>query len=64
MINDDIDAFISKGEERTAEMQRKYEGMSFEDLSSFKSEAMVSQWKGEDFQKVSARSMLLPELEC
>ncbi|KAG8895645.1 hypothetical protein FRC00_007177, partial [Tulasnella sp. 408] len=51
MITEDIDAIISKGEERTAEMHRKYEGMNFEDLSNFKSEAMVSQWEGEDFQK-------------
>ncbi|KAG8992998.1 hypothetical protein FRB90_000819 [Tulasnella sp. 427] len=51
MINEDIDAIISKGEERTAEMHRKYEDMNLEDLSNFKSEAMVSQWEGEDFQK-------------
>ncbi|KAG8958146.1 hypothetical protein FRC05_009178, partial [Tulasnella sp. 425] len=49
MIDEDIDAIISKGEERTAEMHRKYEGMNFEDLSNFKLEAMVSQWEGEDF---------------
>ncbi|KAG8942747.1 hypothetical protein FRC04_003517 [Tulasnella sp. 424] len=51
MIDEDIDGIISKGEERTAEMHRKYEALNFEDLSNFKSEAMVSQWEGEDFQK-------------
>ncbi|KAG8939341.1 hypothetical protein FRC04_006699 [Tulasnella sp. 424] len=49
MIDEDIDAIISTGEERTAEMHRKYEARNFEDLSNFKSEAMVSQWEGEDF---------------
>jgi SWI/SNF-related matrix-associated actin-dependent regulator of chromatin subfamily A member 5 len=54
MIDDDIDAIISKGEERTAELNSKYEGLNFEDLSNFKSETMVQQWEGEDFQKVSS----------
>jgi SWI/SNF-related matrix-associated actin-dependent regulator of chromatin subfamily A member 5 len=53
MIDDDIDAIITKGEERTAELNSKYEGLNFEDLSNFKSETMVQQWEGEDFQKVS-----------
>ncbi|KAG8920929.1 hypothetical protein FRC03_005426 [Tulasnella sp. 419] len=51
MVDDDIEAIIAKGEERTAELNSKYEGMNFEDLSNFKSEAMVQQWEGEDFQK-------------
>lgn len=49
MVDDDIEAIIAKGEERTAEMQSKYEALNFEDLSNFKSEAMVRQWEGEDF---------------
>ncbi|KAI1784329.1 SNF2 family DNA-dependent ATPase [Ganoderma leucocontextum] len=50
MINDDIDAIIVRGEERTLELNSKYEGLSFEDLSNFKSEASVQQWEGEDFR--------------
>lgn len=52
MINDDIDAIIHRGEKRTAELSNRYEGLSFEDLSNFKSEASVQQWEGEDFRAV------------
>lgn len=52
MINDDIDAIIQRGEKRTAELSNRYEGLSFEDLSNFKSEASVQQWEGEDFRAV------------
>ena len=50
MVNDDIDAIIQRGEERTAVLNSKYEGLTFEDLSNFKSEASVQQWEGEDFR--------------
>ncbi|KAH8099849.1 SNF2 family DNA-dependent ATPase [Cristinia sonorae] len=50
MINDDIDEIIQRGEERTTVLNSKYEGLSFEDLSTFKSEASVQQWEGEDFR--------------
>jgi len=50
LINDDIDAIIQRGEERTIELNSKYEGLNLEDLSSFKSEASVLQWEGEDFR--------------
>jgi hypothetical protein len=50
MVNDDIDAIIQRGEERTAELNSKYEGLSFDALSNFKSEASVQQWEGEDFR--------------
>ena len=52
MINDDIEAIIQRGEQRTAELSNRYEGLSFEDLSNFKSEASVQQWEGEDFRAV------------
>lgn len=50
MINDDIEAIIQRGEARTTELNSKYEGLTFEDLSNFKSEASVQQWEGEDFR--------------
>ncbi|PSS02370.1 hypothetical protein PHLCEN_2v4063, partial [Hermanssonia centrifuga] len=50
LINDDIDAIIVRGEERTQELNSKYEGLNFDDLSNFKSEASVQQWEGEDFR--------------
>lgn len=50
MVNGDIDEIIHRGEERTAELNSKYEGLNLEDLSNFKSEASVQQWEGEDFR--------------
>ena len=50
MIDDDIDAIIGRGEERTAELNSKYETLNLEDLSNFKSDASVQQWEGEDFR--------------
>ncbi|KZW00246.1 hypothetical protein EXIGLDRAFT_639641 [Exidia glandulosa HHB12029] len=51
MIDDDIEEIIQRGEERTAELNSKYEGLNFEDLSNFKSDSMgVQQWEGEDFR--------------
>ncbi|TFK20464.1 transcription activator snf2l1 [Coprinopsis marcescibilis] len=50
LIDDDIDAIIAKGEERTAELNSKYEQLNLEDLSNFKSDASVQQWEGEDFR--------------
>ncbi|KAJ3984512.1 SNF2 family N-terminal domain-containing protein [Lentinula detonsa] len=46
----DIEGIIAKGEERTSELNSKYEGLNLEDLSNFKSDASVQQWEGEDFR--------------
>ena len=50
MVDDDIEAIIAKGEERTQELNSKYEQLNLEDLSNFKSDASVQQWEGEDFR--------------
>lgn len=50
LVNDDINAIIARGESRTTELNSRYEGLNFEDLSNFKSEASVQQWEGEDFR--------------
>jgi SWI/SNF-related matrix-associated actin-dependent regulator of chromatin subfamily A member 5 len=50
MINDDIDEIIQRGEERTNELNSKYEGLNLDDLNNFKSDATVQQWEGEDFR--------------
>ncbi|KAG2134024.1 SNF2 family N-terminal domain-containing protein [Suillus bovinus] len=50
LINDDIEAIVQRGEERTAELNSKYEGLNLEDLNNFKSDATVQQWEGEDFR--------------
>lgn len=50
LIDSDIEAIIAHGEERTAELNSKYEGLNLDDLSNFKSENMIQTWEGEDFQ--------------
>ncbi|KAF8638665.1 hypothetical protein AX17_002046 [Amanita inopinata Kibby_2008] len=50
IVDDDIEAVIQRGEERTHQLNSKYEGLNLEDLSNFKSEASVQQWEGEDFR--------------
>jgi SWI/SNF-related matrix-associated actin-dependent regulator of chromatin subfamily A member 5 len=49
LIDDDIDAIIRQGEERTQELNKKYVGLNLDDLNNFRSESMVQQWEGEDF---------------
>ncbi|CCM03819.1 uncharacterized protein FIBRA_05968 [Fibroporia radiculosa] len=62
MINDDIEAIIQRGEVRTVELNSKYEGLTFEDLSNFKSEASVQQWEGEDFRTGQRKPLQLNPL--
>ncbi|KII93122.1 hypothetical protein PLICRDRAFT_130653 [Plicaturopsis crispa FD-325 SS-3] len=59
MINDDIDQIIQRGEERTQELNSKYETLNLEDLSNFKSEASVQQWEGEDFRSGKGKMLNL-----
>ena len=50
MIGDNINFIIQRGEERTVELNSKYEGLNLDDLNTFKSDATVQPWEGEDFQ--------------
>ena len=59
IIDGDIDEIIHRGEERTAELNSKYEGLNLEDLSNFKSENTVQQWDGEDFRTGQRKSLNL-----
>ncbi|KAL4808394.1 SNF2 family N-terminal domain-containing protein [Aspergillus unguis] len=48
MTDDDIDAILRKGEERTAELSKKYEKLGIDDLQKFSSESAY-EWNGQDF---------------
>ncbi|KAN0064789.1 chromatin remodeling complex Adenosinetriphosphatase [Thecaphora frezii] len=50
MINDDIDAIISRGEERTQKLQEKYQSLNLDDLNNFKSDTVYN-WEGNDFSE-------------
>jgi SWI/SNF-related matrix-associated actin-dependent regulator of chromatin subfamily A member 5 len=45
---DEIDAILAKGEERTAQLNTKYENLGIDDLQNFKSESAY-EWDGERF---------------
>jgi SWI/SNF-related matrix-associated actin-dependent regulator of chromatin subfamily A member 5 len=50
LFNDDIEAIINRGDERTQELNSRYEGLNLDDLNNFKSDASVQQWEGEDYR--------------
>ena len=49
MTDDDIDALLKRGEERTAELNAKYEKLGIEDLQKFTSDSAY-EWNGENFE--------------
>ncbi len=50
IVEVDIEAIISRGEDRMQQVMSKYEGLNLEDLCNFKSNSSVQQWEGEDFR--------------
>lgn len=49
LTDDDIDAILRRGEERTAELNAKYEKLGLDDLQKFTSDSAY-EWNGETFQ--------------
>lgn len=49
LTDDDIDAILKRGEERTAELNAKYEKLGLDDLQKFTSDSAY-EWNGETFQ--------------
>lgn len=49
VIDEDIDEIIRKGEEKTADLNKKYVGLNLDDLNNFKSESMVQTWEGQEY---------------
>ncbi|MCJ1393299.1 hypothetical protein MMC18_006171 [Xylographa bjoerkii] len=50
LTDDDIDAILRHGEERTAQLNARYEKLGIDDLQKFSSENAY-EWNGEDFTK-------------
>jgi SWI/SNF-related matrix-associated actin-dependent regulator of chromatin subfamily A member 5 len=48
MTDDDIDAILRHGEERTAELNQKYEKLGLDELQTFKSDSAY-EWNGQSF---------------
>lgn len=49
MVDDDIDEIIRRGEDKTQELNKKYQGLDLDALNNFRSESLINQWEGEDF---------------
>ena len=49
-VEDDIEKILQKGQEKTAELSKKYEKLGIDDLQNFTSESSYL-WGGEDFSK-------------
>ena len=48
VTDDDIDAILKRGEERTAELNSRYENLGLDELQNFKSDSAY-EWNGESF---------------
>ena len=56
LSEDDIDSILQKGEERTKELNARYEKLGIDDLQNFSSENAY-EWNGEDFTKNSKKDV-------
>ncbi|CAG8488926.1 7889_t:CDS:10 [Diversispora eburnea] len=54
VTDDDIDLILRKGEEKTVELNMKYQSLGLDDLQNFTSESAY-QWQGEDWSNQNSR---------
>jgi SWI/SNF-related matrix-associated actin-dependent regulator of chromatin subfamily A member 5 len=50
-VDEDIDAIIKSGEERTTQLNDKYKSFNLDELNSFKGGETAYNWEGENFQR-------------
>lgn len=63
-VQDDIDAIIERGEERTAQLNSKYAALTFDDLQVFKSEAgAATNWEGEEYGRAGKKKIGIAWIE-
>ncbi|QEL59923.1 ISWI chromatin-remodeling complex ATPase ISW2 [Candidozyma auris] len=51
MLDDDVDAILARGREKTASLNAKFNKLGLDDLQNFTSDASVYEWNGENFAK-------------
>lgn len=51
MLEDDIDAILAHGREKTASLNAKFNNLGLDDLQNFTSDASVYEWNGKNFAK-------------
>lgn len=57
MLEDDIDAILAKGREKTASLNAKFNNLGLDDLQNFTSDASVYEWNGQNFAKRENESL-------
>ncbi|KAI5296305.1 hypothetical protein KEM52_004285, partial [Ascosphaera acerosa] len=60
--DDDIDAILKKGENKTAELHDKFEKLGFDDLKKFSSDSAY-EWNGQDFTANRKKDIALTWIE-
>lgn len=58
MNDEDIDAILARGEEKTAELYSRYEKLGIDDLQKFESDSAY-EWNGKDFKSVGGNKGLV-----
>lgn len=51
MLDDDVDAILARGKEKTANLNAKFNKLGLDDLQNFTSDASVYEWNGKNFAK-------------
>ncbi|CUM57156.1 unnamed protein product [Debaryomyces tyrocola] len=51
MLDDDIDAILQKGAEKTANLNAKFNNLGLDDLQNFTSDSSTYEWNGQNFAK-------------
>ncbi|OBA22461.1 hypothetical protein METBIDRAFT_39133 [Metschnikowia bicuspidata var. bicuspidata NRRL YB-4993] len=57
MFDDDIDAILAKGREKTAKLNAKFNKLGLDDLQNFTSDNSVYEWNGQNFAKKDNASL-------
>lgn len=58
MLEDDIDAILQRGAEKTKSLNAKFDKLGLDDLQNFTSDASTYEWNGENFAKRDPSSNL------
>lgn len=57
MLDDNIDAILARGREKTANLNAKFNKLGLDDLQNFTSDASVYEWNGQNFAKKGTDSL-------
>lgn len=58
--DDDIDAILERGENKTKQLVTRYEKLGLDDLQKFTTEGSAYEWNGKDFNKINNEKQASP----